>query len=229
VHWRFPATIINAMKSRSFRLLALAFGAAVFFGAGVFSGQRWFSKPAGSQAAPVTSEKRLRTASKFRSVPFADNDDNNPQNDWRSQERVSSQARVDRLERKVSSLSVQFESIRNLTDERLIAAMVELHLTNSTMEKIFPEYQAETAQLDLASQSGFGQNHPKIRALKQSLDTKYAQLLEASESLKCNLGVQLKEAQQMLEEEKTRLSRTQERKGKSKQPMEIGKKNPGNV
>jgi capsular exopolysaccharide synthesis family protein len=95
------------------------------------------------------------------------------------------------------------KALLNLKGERLISGFQELNVQNSTITKLFPEYQTEMAQLRSASASGFGRRHPKIVALTISTQTKWTQMEAAVESYKTNLQVQLDNAKEMVDKAKS--------------------------
>ncbi|HEX2750438.1 MAG TPA: polysaccharide biosynthesis tyrosine autokinase, partial [Verrucomicrobiales bacterium] len=102
------------------------------------------------------------------------------------------------LEQEVSKLTTQLEALLLLKGDRLISGFQELNVQNSTITKLFPEYQTELAQLRSASASGFGPRHPKIVALTISTQTKWKQMEDAVEGYKTNLKVQLENAKKMV-------------------------------
>jgi capsular exopolysaccharide synthesis family protein len=106
------------------------------------------------------------------------------------------------MEQEVSKLTTQLETLINLKGDQLIAGFQELNVQNSTIMKVYPEYQSEKAQLSSATVSGFGPRHPKILALKVSIETKYKQLTDAVESFKKALQLQIEQAKKMVEQAK---------------------------
>lgn len=194
------------MKRRLPLILWACLGALVFFSTGVFTGQHW----SGRDKVPDAGEQRSRASAKFLPAPPVEKrlSPEPPQtvDPWGG---LTPEEHVEELEKKVAVLVTQFESIRDLADDKLIIAVRALNLPNVSVNALYSQYVEETAALEEASQSGYGQRHPKILALNASLDIKYAQLLEASESLKRDLEVQLKGTRKILEAGRSAL-RTQD-------------------
>jgi hypothetical protein len=191
------------MKIRPVTLCIAAFGAILFFGGGFLTGRLW---------QPVLEDKNTTVAVGKRPRPIAKLPPVSPENraaerdPWKDDgENATSPDRVEKLEKRVARLLTQIESLRDLADDQLIAAVRALDIAESSFAALYSAYVDETAQLENASRGGWGQRHPKILALNASLDTKYAQLLEASESVKRGLDEKLNAAQKKLETERTEL------------------------
>jgi hypothetical protein len=191
------------MKHRRSVILCSFLGALFFFSAGVFTGQRWLSEPAG---VPGDASQRPRTAARLLPAqPVENSPSAKGRRTGEREDEPSLEDWVEQTEKKIAALADQFESIRDLTDDKLIIAVRALNLPNSSITALYSQYVEETAALEQASQGGFGARHPKIMALNASLDIKYAQLLEASEAEKRDLEGQLKATRRMLEVERSAL------------------------
>jgi hypothetical protein len=103
------------------------------------------------------------------------------------------------MEQEVSKLTVQLETLVNLKGERLIAGFQELNVKNSTITKVYPEYRFEMARLKSAVASGFGEDDPRIKALRESTQTKFALMESTVENYKINLKLNIDNATKMLE------------------------------
>lgn len=191
------------MKRKLPLLLICGTGAILFFCAGLFTGQRWLSEPTGM---PEAASQRARTATRLLPAPPFENklSSESPRRREREDE-PSPEEWIEQTEKRAAVLATQLESLRDLTDDKLIIAVRALNLPHSSVTALYSQYIEETAALEEASQGGYGQRHPKIIALNASLDIKYAQLLEASESLKRDLEVQLTATQRMLTAERAAL------------------------
>jgi hypothetical protein len=184
------------MKRRFSITLCACLGALVFFSVGVFTGRHWLSEPA---EAPAAVAQRTRASTRLLPSPPVKNKlflERGRADE--SETELSPEERLEQTEKRVAMLATQLESLRDLTDDKLIIAVRALDLPNSSITALYSQYVEETNALEQADQAGFGPRHPKIVALNASLDIKYAQLLEASESAKRDLEGQLTATQRML-------------------------------
>lgn len=102
------------------------------------------------------------------------------------------------LEQDAMKLSSQLKTLMGLKGEQLIAGASELGVANSTIQKLYPEYQQEVASEKSMLQSGFGPLHPKVKGLRESIRIKYQQLEQAAELFKSNLQIKLDESNKTL-------------------------------
>jgi hypothetical protein len=210
------------MKIHPVGLCIGVFGAALFFGAGFLTGRLWESEPAGDLSPPAVAERRVRKLPGILGSPPPV--DNATQNRRRTEDEGPSEERVIEIERKVALMSTQLESIRNLEGGELIAMVKALNIPNATVSALYPEYLAETARLEEASRGGWGSRHPRIVALNASLDAKYAQMLDASETLKKNLELQLNATRKILDHERELMTKRNSRqRGKSRNDSPAGR------
>ncbi len=108
------------------------------------------------------------------------------------------------MEQDVAKMKTQLETLLKLEGEKLIQGAAELGVQNSTITKVYPEYQNDLTALGSSSKSGFGPKHPKMMGLKESIRLKYEQLLAASETFKSTLKIQLDNSSKMLEDARAR-------------------------
>ncbi len=108
------------------------------------------------------------------------------------------------MEQNVAQMKTQLETLIKLEGQKLIQGASELGVQNSTIIKVYPEWQSDTAALGSSAKSGFGPKHPKMLGLKESVRLKYDQLLAAAESYKTNLKIQLENSTKMLTDAKDR-------------------------
>lgn len=102
------------------------------------------------------------------------------------------------LEKEVSKLSMQFQALSNLDEEKVFAGALALGIQDATITKVYPEYLELNSHLSSLLQSGFGTNHPEMKGLRDAITTKYTQLETAVESYKSGLQVQLETSKLML-------------------------------
>lgn len=77
----------------------------------------------------------------------------------------------------LDALTKQWESLKALKGEQLIAAQLELGVQDGVLQKLYPEYAQEVAQLHELIKEGADPSDPKCRALEDSTKDKL-QLLE---------------------------------------------------
>jgi polysaccharide biosynthesis transport protein len=116
----------------------------------------------------------------------------------------AARAYMNKLEEDMLRLKTQFQGLIGLEGEKLIAGAMELGVQNSTIQKLYPEYQSEVAIKSSLLKSGFGPRHPKILGLQESTTTKYGQLKQAAEIFRDNLKMQLEQQTKMVADAKAR-------------------------
>ncbi len=90
---------------------------------------------------------------------------------------VKQEGEVNDAETRVALLSTQLDQIEKLKGEDLMRMMPTLKIEDPTIQKILPNYQDAVAQEALLLNSGLGENHPKVKALRAT-KTVYTRQLE---------------------------------------------------
>ena len=100
------------------------------------------------------------------------------------------------MRRRASPLSpLQLQQIEKLKGEDLMRMMPTLNIEDPTIQKILPNYQDAVAQEALLLNSGLGENHPKVRALRATKEVFTKQLEEQVTIIRSALEKNLKTAQ----------------------------------
>ncbi|MDQ6656358.1 MAG: polysaccharide biosynthesis tyrosine autokinase [Verrucomicrobiota bacterium] len=123
---------------------------------------------------------------------------------------------VNDAETRVAALSTQLEGIAKLRGEDLMRMMPTLNITDPTIQKILPNYQDAVASEALMLNSGLGENHPKVRALRATKDVFTKQLEEQVTIIRSALEKNLKTAQTTSDELKKRLEEINQKQLNSK-------------
>lgn len=123
---------------------------------------------------------------------------------------MDDQKEVNDAEIKVAELKTQLEQVDKLKIEELIPTLHSLNIDDPTVLKILPLYQDAIAEDARLLNSGLGENHPRVKALRAERDVYAKQLNEQIEALRSALGTKLKvaeatqaELQKKLDESKT--------------------------
>jgi capsular exopolysaccharide synthesis family protein len=89
---------------------------------------------------------------------------------------VKQETEVNEAETKAAGLATQLEQIKNVKGDDLMRMMPTLNIQDPTVLKILPVYQDAVAQEALLLNSGLGENHPKVKALRAQKDVYTKQL-----------------------------------------------------
>ena len=119
-------------------------------------------------------------------------------------------------EGKVSLLSARLAGIEKLKGEDLMRMMPTLEIQDPTIQKVLPAYQEAMAQEALFLNSGLGENHPKVKALRATKDVYTRQLEQQVGSIRTALDKNLKAAQTNQEQLQKRLDEINKRQLDSK-------------
>src|SRR6267378_1842455 len=84
---------------------------------------------------------------------------------------------VNEAEMTIEALGSRLEQIRKLKGEELMRMLATLNIQDPTIQKILPNYQEAVAQDAFFLNSGLGENHPKVKALRATKAV-YAKQLE---------------------------------------------------
>ena len=113
---------------------------------------------------------------------------------------------VNQAEMSVEVLRSRLEQIRNLKGEELMRMLATLNIEDPTIQKILPNYQEAVAQDAFLLNSGLGENHPKVKALRATKAVYAKQLEEQVASIRSGLEKNLKSAQNTREQMDKRLA-----------------------
>ncbi|MFL6530460.1 MAG: GumC family protein [Chthoniobacterales bacterium] len=119
-------------------------------------------------------------------------------------------------ETKAAQLSSQLQQIEKLKGEDLMRMMPTLNIQDPTIQKTLPLYQEASANEALLLNSGLGENHPKVRALRATKEVYTKQLEEQVGIIRIGLEKNLKTAQATSAELKRRLDELNQRQLTSK-------------
>lgn len=129
---------------------------------------------------------------------------------------VKQEGEVNDAETQVATLSSKLEQIEKLKGEDLMRMMPTLNIQDPTIQKILPNYQDAVAQEALLLNSGLGENHPKVKALRAQKEVYTKQLEEQVAIIRSALAKNLKTAQTTRGELQKRLDKINNRQLSSK-------------
>ncbi len=118
---------------------------------------------------------------------------------------IKQEGEVNDADTRVAFLATQIEQIEKLKGEDLMRMMPTLKIEDPTIQKILPNYQDAVAQEALMLNSGLGENHPKVKALRATKDVYTRQLEEQVAIIRSALQKNLTSAQMTRDELKKRL------------------------
>ena len=79
---------------------------------------------------------------------------------------IKQEGEVNDAETKVATLSSKLEQIEKLKGEDLMRMLSTLDIQDPTIQKVLPNYHEAVAQEALLLNSGLGENHPKVKAIR---------------------------------------------------------------
>src|SRR5205823_4728045 len=97
---------------------------------------------------------------------------------------VKQEAAVNEAETKVATLQSQLEQIEKLKGLDLMRMLATLNIQDPTIQKVLPMYQEAVAQEAFFLNSGFGPNHPKVKAIHATQEVYSQQLAEQISSIR---------------------------------------------
>jgi capsular exopolysaccharide synthesis family protein len=112
---------------------------------------------------------------------------------------------------RVEELKTQLAQIEKMTPDELINSLALLNITDPTVSKILPLYQDTLAEEVRLTNSGIGENHPRLKSLRAQKDVYKKQLYDQIDSLRKSLTTRLEIAHSYLD---TRQTNTTETEGK---------------
>ncbi len=129
---------------------------------------------------------------------------------------IKQEGEVNEAATRVDILSNQLQSIEKLKGEDLMRMMPTMKIEDPTILKILPNYQEAVAQEALLLNSGLGENHPKVKALRATKEVYTKQLEDQVTIVRSALEKNLSAAQTTLDALKKRLDEINKRQVDSK-------------
>ncbi len=123
---------------------------------------------------------------------------------------------VNEAETKAAVLSNQLQQIEKVKGEDLMRMMPTLNIQDPTILKILPIYQEAVANEALLLNSGLGENHPKVKALRATREVYTKQLEEQVLNIRSALEKNLRSAQTTRDELAKRLEQINQKQLSSK-------------
>jgi succinoglycan biosynthesis transport protein ExoP len=108
---------------------------------------------------------------------------------------VKQESAVNEAETQATTLRSKLEQIEKLKGEDLMRMLATLNIQDPTVQKVMPNYQDAVAQEALLLNSGFGENHPKVKAVHATQQVYASQLEQQVSSIRVALEKNLKTAQ----------------------------------
>jgi succinoglycan biosynthesis transport protein ExoP len=119
---------------------------------------------------------------------------------------VKQEGEVNDAETNVATLTAKLQQIETLKGDDLMRMMPTLNIQDPTIQKILPNYQEAVANEALLLNSGLGENHPKVKALRATKAVYIRQLEQQVASVRDALQRNLNSAQSTRDELKKRLT-----------------------
>jgi succinoglycan biosynthesis transport protein ExoP len=118
---------------------------------------------------------------------------------------IKQEGEVNDAETKVATLSSKLEQIEKLKGEDLMRMLSTLEIQDPTIQKVLPNYHDAAGQEALLLNSGLGENHPKVKAIRAQKEVFTKQLEQQMTSIRSALEKNLTTAQTTRDELKKRL------------------------
>jgi polysaccharide biosynthesis transport protein len=118
---------------------------------------------------------------------------------------IKQEAAVNDAETKVATLQSKLEQIEKLKGDDLMRMLATLDIQDPTVQKVLPNYQDAVAQEALLLNSGFGENHPKVKAIHATEQVYAQQLKQQVSSIRVALEKNLRTAEATRDELKRHL------------------------
>ncbi len=129
---------------------------------------------------------------------------------------IKQEGEVNDAETRVAVLSTQLQQIEALKGEDLMRMMPTLKIDDPTIQKILPNYQDAVAQEALLLNSGLGENHPKVKALRATKEVYTRQLEEQVTIIRSALDKNLTSSKTTRDELRKRLDEINQKQLSSK-------------
>src|SRR5581483_7184168 len=118
---------------------------------------------------------------------------------------IKQETEVNEVDMKVATLQSKLDQIEKLKGEDLMRMLATLDVQDPTIQKILPNYHDAVANQALLLNSGLGENHPKVKAVRATIDVYAKQLEQQVASIRSALEKNLKTAQATRDELRRRL------------------------
>src|SRR4029077_6614940 len=118
---------------------------------------------------------------------------------------IKQEGAVNDAETQVATLQSKLDEIEKMKGEDLMRMLATLNIQDPTVQKILPNYQDAVAQEALLLNSGFGSNHPKVKAVHATEEVYAKQLKQQISSIRVALEKNLKTSQATRDELRKRL------------------------
>src|SRR6195256_3286729 len=118
---------------------------------------------------------------------------------------IKQEGEVNDAETKVATLSSRLEQIEKLKGEDLMRMLSTLEIQDPTIQKVLPNYHDAAGQEALLLNSGLGENHPKVKAIRAQKEVFTRQLEQQMTSIRSALEKNLTTAQTTRDALKKRL------------------------
>jgi succinoglycan biosynthesis transport protein ExoP len=129
---------------------------------------------------------------------------------------LKQEGEVNDAETRVAALGTQLQEIEALKGEDLMRMLSTLRIDDPTILKILPSYQETVAVEAQLVNSGLGENHPKVKALRATKQVYFRQLEEQVAIIRSALAKNLKTAQITRDEFQKRLNELNQKQLTSK-------------
>lgn len=106
--------------------------------------------------------------------------------------------RYNELKTTITELKTKIEQIADLKPEVFMVALPSLDIQDPTVSKVLPQLQEAASEEARLLNSGLGENHPRIKALRAQKAVFTQQLTDAVESIHKSLAIKLKVAETSL-------------------------------
>jgi polysaccharide biosynthesis transport protein len=129
---------------------------------------------------------------------------------------LKQESEVNEIETKVAMLQSQLAGIQHLKGEDLMRMFATLNIQDPTTQKILPMYQEAAAMEALLLNSGLGEMHPKVKALRAQKQVYTRQLEEQVTIVRSALEKNLKTMEKTRDEMRRRLEEINQKQLSSK-------------
>ncbi|MDD5348755.1 MAG: polysaccharide biosynthesis tyrosine autokinase [Chthoniobacteraceae bacterium] len=115
------------------------------------------------------------------------------------------ETRYNELKSRITELKAQLEQTSKLKPEEFMVALPSLDIQDPTISKVLPQLQETTSEDARLLNSGLGENHPRIKALRAQKEVFSKQLSDAIAGVRNSLNIKLGVAEASLPELKTKM------------------------
>ncbi len=123
---------------------------------------------------------------------------------------VRQETEVNDAETKVAMLQSKLDQIEKVKGEDLLRMLSTLDIQDPAIQKTMPAYQEAVAQVALQLNSGLGENHPKVKALRATITVYAKQMEDQVDSIRAALEQNLASAQASRDQMRKRLGQINE-------------------